>query len=312
MLRIRSQVLKLSVSLNAIGSEVGRILDKNGHVVSDQGRAVTGRPSPTDSNSEQATPPPPRVGMQMVEASEEETCVDPDGNGGSKDYGGADAGGSVSGLAASEWPAEASTLPQEDDAAADSDEPNTQGDDGEGRCMDIQDCGVLVPEQHDCLDFLSGPLEADRDEPISIPQPLVPGNGQHVLPPDLSLPGDTPFADWDPASNADFEDWMMSMFPPPQDAGPNALREDATESARGSRQQARGEGGWQREPSLSIPALPIPGGLRLPIGLFPARRNKNPHAHIQMQSRLSEHIETLEQYVRCKLDAAPERISRQG
>lgn len=102
----------------------------------------------------------------------------------------------------------------------------------------------------------------------------------------------------------------MNMLAPMQDLGFGTIEEDASESSRTAQQEIVSTSEVGEGLSISIPAALLRIGPSFPPGLFPAVKSKSSYASFEMHSRLSEHMEALEQYTRCMLYTESDQISR--
>ncbi|KPM40127.1 hypothetical protein AK830_g6421 [Neonectria ditissima] len=315
MLKLRSKVLKLSVSLNSIGSEVGKILDKEGPEKSaEDGGNV--HPSPVHTDTEQAAAASGTLTVQTSEGMAEEGHVD-QGNERSRNPIEAEPMDTVPGSETSEQPAEDSNSPRGDNASFDSEYGNNARHNSVGQIMDLDDCVAVVPQEHNLMDYpvhVSGSLPGEwvPNDPSLNPPQLFANVEHHEQALDLRVPDNISFSDLGSAPYSNPEEWMMCMSAPVQDLGFGTLEEEASESLGTAQQKMIGPSGLEEGPSTSIPAALSQIVPSLPPGLFPVAKGKNSYATFQMHSRLSEHIEALEQHVRCRLYSASDPISRQG
>ncbi|KAM5341979.1 hypothetical protein ACJ41O_015010 [Fusarium nematophilum] len=318
MLRLRSKVLKLSISLSGIGSEVGKILDKVAPDESGEERLrVDSSGSPSDTNASQAVESLETLARTMAEATEEEEACADRVRQGSERVGQAAPADDIPGPDVSTHPAEEPNLHQADDAIMDFEQPNPARGNSEAPALGFDDFAVMAEHGHD--GHLAAAPEPLQEELINIVEP-VPSSlpplghgGQHDLSVDLHPQHDVSFDRLDAAPFPDSEAWMLSMFSPMQDLGSCDFggQASAAAPAQMAEQEMTGAGEMDEVNFTTIPPVPSQTGLILPPGLFPVPKAKGFHQPFQMQSRLSEHVETLEQHIRCKLNAMPDRITRQ-
>lgn len=314
LLKIRSKVLRLSVSLNAVGSEVGKILDKEGPEESvKEGGNAQSRSVDAEIDAEQTADPPGSLAVQMSQGPMDEEHIDH----GNEVPGSPIQAGTVlrvTDMEASEVPAENTHLPREDNANF-AEHGNTTRHNSFGQTLHLKDCITALPHQYSNMDYVvhasgSVPGELVPDETTSNPPPLFANDENDELPLDLPLASNTSFSDLGSGPYSNLEEWMMNMFAPAQDLGFGTIEEGASESLRTAQQETISTSEVGEGLSISIPAALSRIGFSLPPGLFPAAKNMNSYVPCEMHSRLSEHMEALEQYARCMLYTESGQISR--
>ncbi|KAF5011591.1 hypothetical protein FDECE_2312 [Fusarium decemcellulare] len=303
MLRLRSTVLKLSASLSSVGHDIGIILNTEG-----QGKGVEEASiEPASRNSLAIVGSPERSAWEESEDLAQEISVD----------------------APHEVPEQASDLPAANevrekftpwdeghDAGVTSMKPTTRDENNEEQVSNIQEYVSAVSSDHDeNLDYLNSVFGVPEPEREKSPTQLPRDDDQIASRADLQPQSDLFLAELTSASPLHSETWMASIFAPLQDIQASEL-EQARTLGHGSgsvgltAQSISDVDALDEDVSLSIPEFPAPTGLSLPLGLMPATNPNAPCMRL-VQSRLSEHVEQLEQYARCHMDIRPDKLSRQ-
>ncbi|KAH6986626.1 hypothetical protein EDB80DRAFT_181211 [Ilyonectria destructans] len=299
MLTLRSKVLKLSVSLNAIGSDAGRILDVNTaeELAEEQDH---GPDRLVDHDGAQSGTSDEQMHGWSSEGSQEEgymnhLCVTPN-----------IPEPNTRGIEVLGIPEEPSRLLL-DEINVSSGRSNIAGMNN-----DLDPADSATDRQHHHTH--SPPAEEPaQNEQLSNTLRFLIDNSYDGRPVDIDPQNDSGFPELD-VSYSSAGSWPMSTSTPVQDLMPYLMEVEAPERDLLGIEQQRIVDASQRdqEPLLvSLPIVPSQTGLSLPPGLFPVLNNKASQSPLLVQSRLSEHIEALEKHIRCKLDITPDKISRQ-
>jgi hypothetical protein len=280
MLRIRSNVFKAAATLNAIGTEVSKILDN----VSASGMLLAANEGDR----------PSQLGAAQVEKTTQLSTP------------------------ASSAPSEASTHTRPLDPL-DSESMDNHGCEGVDSNLEIPaiprhaaDSGL--PDEESSINPL--PVQESRSSidcvltlPDWLPWNPAPSGG------DLS-PLQSLLNDWNHDSSAGAPQDIpftagFSRLASTEDLIACTVQELSPGQTRMTQRESPTVDGLAVGTSESIPAAPSQLGLALPPGLLPPAKRKSPHGSCQMQSRLSEHIEVLEHTIRSNLYIMPGKVSRQ-
>ncbi|KAH7010553.1 hypothetical protein EDB80DRAFT_421981 [Ilyonectria destructans] len=266
MLKLRSKVLKLSVCLNAIGSEVGKILEVEGTEESEEEQADRWG-SLMDTSAEPASVPGEALGGPMRGGLEGEVCIGHGNRAAGSPKQTLTAGGILCDSFAGQ-PAEESSLPQGEDMHHTSGSPDitrihsaetTFGVIGDVNAMQLLDThldhlAVLATQP----EGLAGSGRRDG-EPGSEPPQLFTNNSQQEHPVDLDLQIGTHFDVLTSVTFPDPESWMMSIF---EDSGSCPLEDEspASESLTVTRQNMANTSRQDQGNFVSITMIPLQPG----------------------------------------------------
>ncbi|TPX11480.1 uncharacterized protein E0L32_007899 [Thyridium curvatum] len=312
MLKLRSKVIKLSISLNSIGAEVGRLLDKNepeelAREEQDHDESTANSGPSQGSNSPEA----------FAETSPKESAIEGHTEQANSRLEGPDHGSPVhrhSPLSRPSLQPTVTSAPERNDIALQS-----QLSDFTTGCNGRQGPGledVLDPdhEYQGHFDWLDEPADLPELSPMNLGSssgPLRPVAYHQQAELASEFPPQNSATDFN-AHNLYSASTACSLPFVASSQGMELynFNEERPESPRAIQGEEATMYDWERQTSVAISMVPPQVGISIPPGLHPVSSSETPGGSFLMKSRLSEHIEVMEAYIRLRLTTAPEKISR--